>query len=81
MRTISSVKGAILILLHFLAFVFLLYFVSGEYIISGIILVLSLIGLNSALLNENKLNKQKYYRIVILFLICCIVLRYIYLFF
>ncbi|WP_219631861.1 hypothetical protein, partial [Burkholderia pseudomallei] len=74
-----SVKGAILILLHFLAFAFLLYFVSGEYVISGIILALSLIGLNSALRNENKLNKQKYYKIVIFFLIFCIVLRYIYL--
>lgn len=79
METISSVKGAILILLHFLAFAFLLYFVSGEYVISGIILALSLIGLNSALRNENKLNKQKFYKIVILFLIFCIVLRYIYL--
>lgn len=78
---IKSVKGAILILLHFLAFVFLLYFVSGEYVISGMILVLSLIGLNTALRNENKLDKYKYYKIVMIFLIVCIILRYIYLIF
>ena len=65
-------------MLHFLALAFLLYFVSGEYVISGIILALSLIGLNAALRNENKLNKQKYYKIVILFLLFCIVLRYIF---
>ena len=74
---IKSVKGAILILLNFLAFIFLLYFVSGEYVISGMILVLSLIGLNTALRNENKLDKYKYYKIVMIFLIVCIILRYI----
>lgn len=77
MGTINSVKGSILILLHFMAFVFLIHFVSGEYAISGMILVLSLIGLNTALRNENKLDKFKYYKIVIIFLIVCIVFRYI----
>lgn len=57
MITINSVNGAILILLNFMAYIFLINFVSGEYIISGVILFLSIIGLNNALSNENKFDK------------------------
>ncbi len=77
MIIINSVKGAILILLNFMAYIFLINFVSGEYVISGVILVLSIIGLNNVLSNENKFDKFKYYIIVIIFLIVCIILRYI----